>query len=320
MTHNLLLHCSSNTIQSLKMTDTDHLVEKKMKFLGFWINKEVTKDVMGKILQLIQSKKGSIVKLQLRRDGLHVLKTKIISGLILHHFIPLNNIYIITYNNKVPRVMFVVTKVNRIYQIYTFKCGNTIDAGEFTVGFRNIKRTVYPVRHEKHDGVNGTFDSMEKDAKPVLVTANAEANTKINKFNANTSSIMICTRLYDRALELSQNASHSGRECVPKKIDSIKVILEKCTGNNSNYTRRYNNEDAFDATMVLGEEEEIYSNSKTATTPQPRTENKTKPVQNGHIKDGLVRIFVPNYRNSRRKLSTAGRHVLILPTIFEEAL
>ncbi|KAL3856277.1 hypothetical protein ACJMK2_011051 [Sinanodonta woodiana] len=298
------------------MTNTDPLVDKKMTFLGVWVNEEVNTDVMGTILQFIQHKKGTIVKLQLRRDGLRILKNKIIIGLVLQHFIPLNSICIITYNHKVPRMMFVVSRHHHLYQISTFKCENASDAGEFIEGFRNIKTNLYTATHQKNDGKHVTFDLMGTNAKSVLATKNAEAKKEMIKVNKSLISILKCSNVLKRASELSENSSHSVGESAPRNVTGIKEPLEKSTGNNPEYKRKSNNEDAFNAVLVLGEEKEIDTNSK--TVPQPRTENEPTAVQNGHTKDGLVRISVPNYSNGCTKHRATGGHVLILPTIFEE--
>ncbi|KAL3856278.1 hypothetical protein ACJMK2_011052 [Sinanodonta woodiana] len=152
------------------MADKDHLVEKKVKFLGSWVNDSVTKDVMGKILHLIKSEKGSKVRLQLNRDGLRVMKHHIISGMEMQTFIPLKNIYFMTVNHDGPRLLFVVAKDMHTYQIYTFKCENALDAGMFIQGLRDARKTLHYVATKEHDGINWTLRSKTEDDKRHLNT------------------------------------------------------------------------------------------------------------------------------------------------------
>ncbi|KAK3611681.1 hypothetical protein CHS0354_034343 [Potamilus streckersoni] len=343
------------------MADRNLLLEKKVKFLGSWVNDRVTKDVMGKILHLIQSEKGSKVKLQLNRDGLRVMKYQIISGMAMQTFIPLKNIYFITVNQNVPRLLFVVAKDMHTYQIYTFKCENALDAGMFIQGLRDLRKTVHSVSKIEHDGINWTLRSkteddkrqlntlvdiyggkavvqvnsgdinqppvptghrfqkqkektipgeqfhkmtMDKTAKPVLATRNADTNMKVDDVNAKTRTFSNGTTFSDSASEVSESALRSELESLSNELRDIKLMLEKSTGINPDKMEKHNNKDALDAVVVPDDEDKVDTN--TEVVRRPKTESKTKPVQNGHTDNGLVRVSVPDYRYSLKQRTTKG--------------
>ncbi|KAL4224403.1 hypothetical protein ACF0H5_017855 [Mactra antiquata] len=151
----------------------DQFIEKKVYYLGVWGKDTVDAQTINEINSQIASQKGNRIKLQLGSDGIRMLKTTVIQGKVLHDYIPIEKIQLMTVSQNLPDLLM-VTSLSKgdknKFQINVFRCANGLDAGMFMQTYRALQKRIKTVQvvpsrviKQQDDDINWTLRSKEHD-------------------------------------------------------------------------------------------------------------------------------------------------------------